>query len=160
MARVYVGLGSNLRDPESQIRTAFAALRKLAPQQSFKRSSIYTSAPISTIPQPDYLNAVAAFDTGLDPAALLDALRSIETAQGRERIERNAARTLDLDVLLYDDLEYHSADLTLPHPRMAERRFVLVPLEEIAPELHIPGLGPLSEVLARCPPQDLHLFRS
>lgn len=158
MARVYIGLGSNLADPERQLRAAFAALQKLAPQQSFKRSSIYISAPISTIPQPHYLNAVAAFDTPLDPEALLDALRSIETAQGRERIERNAARTLDLDLLLYDEMEQDSADLTLPHPRMAERRFVLVPLEEIAPELHIPRLGPLSAVLARCPPQDLQLF--
>lgn len=158
MARAYVGLGSNVGEPAVQIESAFQALKLLAFNGSFRRSSVYLSAPISSIPQPDYLNAVAGLDTTLDPEALLKALREIESRQGRERKERNAARTLDLDLLLYGAAQWHSATLTLPHPRMMQRRFVLVPLQEIAPGLEIPGGGRIEDILARCPEQRLEVW--
>lgn len=151
--RAYVGIGSNLDDPSSQARRAFQALAALPASRCVARSPLYRTTPVGGPPgQPDYLNAVVALDTALDPDALLAALQEIENAQGRIRNVRWGPRTLDLDLLLYGSLIRDDPRLTLPHPRLHERAFVLYPLFDIAPTLILPGRGRLSEWLARCPP--------
>ncbi|MHB1199529.1 MAG: 2-amino-4-hydroxy-6-hydroxymethyldihydropteridine diphosphokinase [Polaromonas sp.] len=138
----YVALGANLGDAVAALRQAVKALGGLPLTEVRQTSSLYKTAPVSTdagdktpAPGPDYFNAVAELHTGLCAPALLDGLRRIEQQAGRERPYRNAPRTLDLDLLLYGSARIDSARLTLPHPRMMQRAFVLVPLAEIAPTL-------------------------
>lgn len=147
MHRAYVGLGANLGDARAALTAAWAALAALPGTTLAARSSMYRSAPLDA-GGPDYLNAVAALDTTLAPHALLARLLEIERAHGRERPYRNAPRTLDLDLLLFDDLRLDGADLVLPHPRLHERAFVLAPLAEIAPVLQVPGRGRVQALLA------------
>jgi len=132
-ATAYVGLGANLGDAATTVRQALRALDGLPQTRLVRASSLYRSAPVDA-DGPDYINAVAELATTLTPHALLAALQGLERAAGRERPYRNAPRTLDLDLLLYDDLQCDEPGLTLPHPRMGQRAFVLVPLAEIAPE--------------------------
>ncbi len=144
MARAYIGLGSNLAHPRRQLARALRRLAALSGVRVVARSPNYVSAPIGGVPQPDYVNAVAAIDTALPPRALLSRLHAIERAAGRRRdrsTPRNSARTLDLDLLLYERRSARSALLTLPHPRMHERAFVLKPLTDVAPAATIPGRG-------------------
>jgi 2-amino-4-hydroxy-6-hydroxymethyldihydropteridine diphosphokinase len=141
MSLAYVALGANLADPTTQVRAALAALSQLAPARLLRASSLYRTAPVGIVHQPDFINAVAALETTLAPHALLDALFAIEAQFGRRRDYHHAPRTLDLDLLLYDDQVIDSARLTLPHPRMHLRAFVLAPLVEIAPDCRIPGRG-------------------
>jgi 2-amino-4-hydroxy-6-hydroxymethyldihydropteridine diphosphokinase len=129
----FIGLGANLGDRGAALQQALASLASLPLTQVRQVSSLYRSAPVDA-DGPDYLNAVAELATGLLPEALLQALQGIEAAAGRERPYRNAPRTLDLDILLYGEESIHTPDLTVPHPRMGERAFVLLPLAEIAPE--------------------------
>lgn len=137
MARAYVGLGANLGDAAAAIEQAIAQIALLPATRLAARSALYLSAPVDAA-GPDFFNAVAAIDTGLAPRELLVALQALETAHGRRRPYRNAPRTLDLDILLYDDRVDADPSLTLPHPRMAGRAFVLLPLLEIAPRLALP----------------------
>ncbi|MBW7833113.1 MAG: 2-amino-4-hydroxy-6-hydroxymethyldihydropteridine diphosphokinase [Simplicispira suum] len=133
----WIGLGANLGDRTAALRTALAALAALPGTRLRRVSSLYRSAPVDA-GGPDYLNAVAEIATQLPPHDLLAALQAIEHAAGRERPYRNAPRTLDLDILLYGDLRLDTATLTLPHPRLHERAFVLLPLAELAPERVLP----------------------
>lgn len=148
-----VGLGANLNDPAAQVEYALAELDRLPGTRLIARSSLYASAPVGYVDQPDFINAVAQVETTLAPRALLAALLDIEHRHGRERSFRNAPRTLDLDLLLYGDAHFHEDGLTLPHPRMCERGFVLFPLLEIAPDIKIPGRGHAADWLARCDDQ-------
>ncbi len=150
ISRAYIGLGSNLHDPLTQLRRALSALKVLPDSQLIACSRFYHSPPMGPANQPDYLNAVCALDTALAPLELLHALQAIEQAQGRERGERWGARTLDLDLLMYAAQVMTSAELVLPHPGLHVRDFVLLPLNEIAPTLDIPGHGPVHELAARC----------
>jgi len=129
----FVALGANLGDAAQTLRDAISALRCTPGIRLVQASSLYRTAPIESS-GPDYINAVAEVATTLTAPALLAALQAIENAAGRERPYRNAPRTLDLDVLLYGSARIHSTALTVPHPRMGARAFVLVPLHEIAPE--------------------------
>jgi 2-amino-4-hydroxy-6-hydroxymethyldihydropteridine diphosphokinase len=149
VARAYIGLGANLDDPAARVRDAFVELAALPETQLVTRSALYRTQPQGYAAQPDFVNAVAALDTGLAPAELLDRLQAIETKAGRRRSFPNAPRTLDLDLLLYDTRRIEQPGLVVPHPRMHERAFVLVPLLEIAPEARIPGAGSARECLAR-----------
>lgn len=153
MAIVFIAMGSNLEQPRLQLSKALMALEQLPHTQLLADSGIYQSQAMTRAddpqPQPDYLNAVAKLDTQLPPYELLDRLQAIESAQGRTREKRWGPRTLDLDILLYDDIEMHEPRLTLPHPGMAERDFVLYPLHMIEPTLEIPGQGALTMLLAR-----------
>lgn len=133
----WIGLGANLGERAGTLRTALAALAALPGTRLLRVSSLYRSAPVDA-GGPDYLNAVAEIGTQLPPHDLLAALQAIEHAAGRERPYRNAPRTLDLDILLYGDLQSADATLTLPHPRLHERAFVLLPLAELAPERVLP----------------------
>ncbi len=135
----YIGLGANLGDARAALRQALAALRQLPFTQLLACSSCYQTAALGDAPQalpsPDYLNAVAELRTGLSAPDLLAALQGIEAAAGRQRPYRNAPRTLDLDLLMHGSATWNEPSLTLPHPRMLQRAFVLVPLAEIAPQL-------------------------
>ncbi|HEX5683578.1 MAG TPA: 2-amino-4-hydroxy-6-hydroxymethyldihydropteridine diphosphokinase [Ideonella sp.] len=144
--RAYVGLGANLGDARAQVEAAFEALAACPGLQLAGRSSMYRSAPVDA-GGPDYVNAVAALDCRLTPLALLHALQAIETRFGRERPYPNAPRTLDLDLLLHGDTCLAAPQLTLPHPRLHQRAFVLLPLVELAPDLSLPGQGPLQRLL-------------
>lgn len=140
MHRAFIALGANLEDPAAQVRAALADLTGSGDIALVAASSLYRTAPIGA-DGPDYINAVAAVDTPLPPAALLERLFAVEAHFGRTRSYRNAPRTLDLDLLLYDDQVLDGPELTLPHPRLHLRAFVLVPLAEIAPDLALPGRG-------------------
>jgi 2-amino-4-hydroxy-6-hydroxymethyldihydropteridine diphosphokinase len=143
----YIGIGANLGDARANVADALARLQRLPGCTLMAASSLYRTAPIDSSGD-DYINAVARIATTLGAEALLQALHGIEQAHGRERPYRNAPRTLDLDLLLYGDASIDSATLTVPHPRMTERAFALVPLLEIAPAIHIPGHGPAAAYLA------------
>lgn len=144
--RAFVGLGANLGEARASVEEALLALDDLPGTRLVARSSLYSSAPIDA-QGPDFVNAVAALDTALGSEPLLDALQAIERAHGRERAGRNAPRTLDLDLLLYGDAVTATPRLTLPHPRLHERAFVLIPLLEIAPAVEIPNHGPARDLL-------------
>ncbi len=145
--RVFIGVGANLDDPETGERRAIDALGQIPETRLVATSSLYRTAPVGYLDQPDFVNAVAELETRLDPPVLLSQLLSIEQRFGRKRSTRNAPRTLDLDMLLYGDRQMQTKNLTLPHPRMAERAFVLVPLAEIAPEVAIGRLGTAVQLL-------------
>lgn len=148
--RAYVALGSNLDDPVAQVRAGARDLGKLSGTRLVRCSSLYRTAPVGVTGQPDFINAVCAVDTGLPAGTLLQALLDIERAHGRQRDIPGGPRTLDLDLLLYGDLVRHEPGLTLPHPRLHERAFVLYPLSEIAPGLCIPGHGQVETLRAGC----------
>ncbi|MGX1123753.1 2-amino-4-hydroxy-6-hydroxymethyldihydropteridine diphosphokinase [Pseudomonas defluvii] len=151
MPRVYIGLGSNLDDPRQQLESALQSLEQLPATDLVAVSSFYTSDSLSP-GQPRYTNAVAALDSTLEPIALLDALQSIENAQGRVRKERWGARTLDLDILLYGDQVIDEPRLKVPHYHMQARPFVLYPLAELVPaDFLLADQRPLAQLLADCP---------
>lgn len=148
----FIGLGANLGDAPATLAAASRRLGALPASRPVGRSSRYRSTPLDA-DGPDFANAVVAIETQLPPARLLAELQAIEAAFGRARPYRNAPRTLDLDLLTYGDLRIDSAALTVPHPRLHQRAFVLAPLAELAPDLDIPGLGPVRDLLAKCPDQ-------
>ncbi|TFW33266.1 2-amino-4-hydroxy-6-hydroxymethyldihydropteridine diphosphokinase [Massilia horti] len=143
----YIGIGANLGDARANVKDALARLARLPGTRLVRASSSYRTAPIDSSGD-DYINAVACLSTELPPHELLAALFEIEQANGRERPYRNAPRTLDLDLLLYGDQVIDTPSLTVPHPRMLERAFVLVPLLEIAPDVDVPGKGRAREFAA------------
>ena len=146
----YVGLGSNLRDPAAQVQAAFAELAQIPQTRLVCRSTLYGSSPMGPVAQADFCNAVVGLLTALEPAPLLAALRAIEERFGRERArERWGPRVIDLDLLMYAEQRSTDPLLTLPHPGIAERNFVLIPWSEFAPDLYVPGLGRVAELAAR-----------
>ncbi|MDT8388481.1 MAG: 2-amino-4-hydroxy-6-hydroxymethyldihydropteridine diphosphokinase [Thiogranum sp.] len=147
----YIGLGSNLDNPQAQISRALEALAQLPGSRMDVCSSLYRSAPMGPQDQADYLNAAVRLMTTLAPEALLDALQAIEQAQGRVRVQHWGPRSLDLDILLYGAAVIDTERLQVPHPGIPERNFVLYPLAEIDSQLSIPGLGKLQVLLAQCP---------
>jgi 2-amino-4-hydroxy-6-hydroxymethyldihydropteridine diphosphokinase len=151
----YVGLGSNLDRPREQVLAAFEELAQLPQTRLVSRSGLYRSAPIGRRDQPDFVNAVAQVDTALQPPRLLAELQAIENRHGRERPHADAARTLDLDLLLYGNAVINSDSLAVPHPRMHQRAFVLRPLAEISPAVSVPGRGTVAQLLRACGGQDV-----
>ncbi|WP_226823040.1 2-amino-4-hydroxy-6-hydroxymethyldihydropteridine diphosphokinase [Acidithiobacillus caldus] len=146
----FVALGSNLEDPMGQVERALGALAQLPGSRLIWQSSLYLSAPVGGVVQPPFINAVAALWTRLGAAELLASLHELEQRAGRQRAEERywGPRILDLDLLSHGSCRVTRADLVLPHPRLHERAFVLLPLSEFDPEWHIPGQGPLSQFLA------------
>lgn len=155
MTIAYVALGANLGDAEGSLRAVMRELSEHAGMRLLKASSLYRTAPIGLKHQPDFINAAVVLETELSSRALLNELFSIEQRFGRQRSIPNAPRTLDLDLLLYGDEVSADSTLTLPHPRMHERAFVLAPLAEIAPGLGIPGKGSVVDLLAQCADQQI-----
>ena len=153
--KAYIGLGSNMADPVTQVREALDELAHLPSSRLLAVSSLYRSAPVGKLDQPDFINAVALIEIDLTPQDLLKSLLEIEHYHGRVREYRNGPRTLDLDILLYDDLLCIDTHLTLPHPRMHQRAFVLQPLSEIAPDCRLPGRGAIADLLRECSGQRL-----
>jgi 2-amino-4-hydroxy-6-hydroxymethyldihydropteridine diphosphokinase len=151
----FIGLGSNLATPSAQVLQAMQLIDQLPDTRVVARSSLYRSAPVGYLDQPDFVNAVVQVETQLAPLVLLQALLALEQENGRTREFQNAPRTLDLDVLLYDDLQHHEHGLTLPHPQMHRRAFVLQPLLEIAPDCVIPGVGAAAVAIEQCKDQQL-----
>lgn len=149
MVVAFIGLGSNLDDPQAQLDRAVATLARTDGIHVRQTSSYYRTAPWGDAAQPDFINAVVQIDTTLTADALLTELVRIETEAGRIRERRWGPRTLDLDLLLYGDAVCDTTQLQLPHPRMHERRFVLEPLAELAPQLSIGGRGRVDELLAQ-----------
>ncbi len=148
MTLAYVGLGSNLDDPQQQVYCAIAALNDLPSTRLSRQSSLYRSAPWGIVDQPDFINAVAELETDLEAAELLEQLLELETRLGRLRDgSRWGPRRIDLDLLVHGDEAATSPGLQLPHPRIGERAFVLMPLAELAPDLELAGIGVISEQL-------------
>jgi 2-amino-4-hydroxy-6-hydroxymethyldihydropteridine diphosphokinase len=145
----YVALGSNLDDPRAQIRSALDRLAALPGTRLVRQSSLYRNPPAGGLDQPEFMNALAEIETRMTPRRLLDALLDIERAQGRVRDYPNAPRTLDLDIVLYGDRTVREPGLVVPHPRMLERAFVLVPLAEIAPDAVVPGAGKVADLVGK-----------
>ena len=154
--RSYIGLGANLGDPREAIRTALRELAATPDLTLLKVAPLYASAPIDSS-GPNYINTVASLDTSLGPQELLAVLQKIELLRGRERPYINAPRTLDLDLLLYDDIKLDSPTLIIPHPRMHQRAFVLKPLYDIAGDLQL-AQGSIQTLLAKCKDQGLWLM--
>jgi len=156
----FVGLGGNLGDVAGNLRNAFVALDHLPDTRLLQTSRLYRTRAWGVTAQPDFLNAVAKLETVLAPPALLENLLRIERQAGRVRLAggtgRWGPRTLDLDLLLYGDEVIDLPGLAVPHPHLHERAFVLVPLSEIAPGLHIPGRGPVADALASMETGDVH----
>jgi 2-amino-4-hydroxy-6-hydroxymethyldihydropteridine diphosphokinase len=148
MIEAFIGVGSNLDHPADQVRKAVAALEQPPQLHCLGCSSLYETDPVGYLDQPRFINAVAQVQTTLTAHQLLDRLRAIEAHQGRQRSIPNGPRTVDLDLLLFGDQIIRDHQLTVPHPRMAERAFVLLPLAELAPKANIPGVGEARQLLA------------
>lgn len=147
----YIGIGSNLGDSLARVHAAFDALGRVARTRLIARSHLYRTRPFGPVAQGDFINAAAGVLTQLPAGELLAAMRDIESAAGRVRTERWGPRTLDLDLLVYGDQRISEPGLNVPHPGIAERGFVLRPLNDVAPTLEVPGQGKVEELLARLP---------
>jgi len=156
MHQAFIALGSNLQDPQAQVERALQTIANTPNIKLIKASSLFKTAPIGYDNQPDFINAVAKIETDLSPLELLHSLLEIETQHGRERPFPNAPRVLDLDVLLYANVEINTAELTLPHPRMHTRGFVMLPLAEIAPKINIGNHGYADELASKCDNQGVN----
>lgn len=151
MTIVYIGIGSNLSLPVKQVETAIANLAILPKTMILNQSSFYESQPIGPKDQPNYINAVVTLETELSPEALLKALQALEENQGRKRLGiRWGARIIDLDILLYDNKVIRTKTLSIPHPQLKTREFVLYPLDEITKDLILPTGEPVSMLRAQC----------
>jgi 2-amino-4-hydroxy-6-hydroxymethyldihydropteridine diphosphokinase len=146
----FIGLGANLGDPKRQVREAFRELDAIPHTRVVRTSSLYRSEPLGYAEQPGFVNAVAQVETGLPAERLLAELHAIEARHGRSRSFANAPRTLDLDLLLFANAIIDTEGLQVPHPRMHERAFVLLPLLEIAPEISVPGQGLARALSEKC----------
>ena len=155
MESIFIGLGSNLNDPVKQLKMAVDALNMLPNTTVIQCSSLYVGPPMGPQDQPDYINAVSEVNTLLSAHALLDSLQSIEKKQGRVYSRHWGERVLDLDLLVYGDKIIHDEKLRVPHAGIPLRSFVLYPLVEIAPELVIPEMGSIKQLLKRCPKKGL-----
>jgi 2-amino-4-hydroxy-6-hydroxymethyldihydropteridine diphosphokinase len=146
---VFLGLGSNLAHPDWQVQSAMPEIDEIPDVGLVRISSLYQTSPVGMVEQPHFVNAVVQVETTLSPHDLLRNLLDIEERHARVRKEKNGPRTLDLDILIFNEWRINDGKLTTPHPRMHERAFVLVPLLEIAPEVYIPGKGYAKDFLAR-----------
>ena len=153
---VFLGLGSNLDHPDRQVQAAVREIYEIPETGLMSVSSLYQTMPVGMLDQPAFINAVTQVETTLSPHDLLRQLMDIESRHSRVRAEKNGPRTLDLDILIFNEWRIDDGELTTPHPRMHERAFVLVPLVEIAPEVYIPGKGYAKDFLAKMDASGVH----
>ncbi len=154
----YIGLGSNLESPVTQLRSAYQAILSHPSISSITPSSLYNTTPIGPQDQPNYINGAIKITTSLSAIELLDTLQSIENQHGRVRTQRWGARTLDLDILLFNNEQIDTPRLTVPHPQIEFRNFVLVPLNDLSPDLIFPDKRSLKELLSSCPENAIELI--
>ena len=150
----YIAVGSNLANPLNQVTTAFNEIGNMPKSKLIKKSSCYSSSPLGYKDQPDFVNAVVSIETELSPHELLLELQMIESSHKRERSFPNAPRALDLDILLYGDLRIDEPKLTIPHPRMHERTFVIFPLQEINENISVPPFGDIAKIAKGLDPEN------
>ncbi len=159
-SQAFIGLGSNLENPSYQINSALKALSELPHSKELTCAPWYSSKAVGPGDQPDYINTVVSLETTLPQLELLHHLQAIENQQGRKREVRWGARTLDLDLLLYDNIQHNCEELTLPHPEIQDRSFVLLPLYDLAPELVFPNGNKLEDLAKQCDTSGLELMAS
>ena len=147
MSNIFIALGSNLENPKEQVKNGVLSIKKINGVKILKESKLYETPPVGILDQPNFINAVIKIESDLDPHKLLYKLLNIENFAGRVRIDKNGPRTLDLDILLFDDLILNENNLIIPHPRMHERLFVLTPLNDIDSNIVLPIHGPIKHII-------------
>ncbi|MDA9210823.1 2-amino-4-hydroxy-6-hydroxymethyldihydropteridine diphosphokinase [Methylophilaceae bacterium] len=155
MNNIYIALGSNLKNPKKQIKDGIQSIKKIDGVQILSKSKLYETPPVGILDQPNFVNAVIKIDSDLSPNKLLEELLNIENNAARVRIDKNGPRTLDLDILLFNDLILDKKNLIIPHPRMHERLFVLIPLKDIDETIVIPNHGAIIDIINRLTPEKI-----
>ena len=155
MGNIFIALGSNLGNPKEQVKNGILSIKKIGGVKILSESNLYETPPVGMVNQPNFINAVIKIDSDLSPYALLDKLLKIENTAGRIRVDKNGPRTLDLDILLFDNLILNEKKLTIPHPRMHERLFVLMPLKDIDEAIVIPNHGAIIDIINKLNPENI-----
>tara|TARA_B110000037_G_scaffold121722_1_gene139108 strand:+ start:3284 stop:3763 length:480 start_codon:yes stop_codon:yes gene_type:complete len=156
MNNIFIALGSNLANPRKQVENGILSIKKIDGVKLLGKSSLYETPPVGILDQPNFINAVIKIYSTLNALDLLDKLLAIENIAGRIRVDKNGPRTLDLDILLVDDLIFNKKKLTIPHPRMHERLFVLLPLNDIDENIVIPNHGPIKHIINKLAPEKIN----
>jgi len=159
MNNIFIALGSNLKNPIKQINNGILSIGKINGIKILKKSNLYETAPVGFLDQPKFVNAVIKISSNLKAHELLDKLLIIENIAGRVRDKKNGPRTLDLDILLFNDFILTEKNLTIPHPRMHERLFVLMPLKDIDENIVIPKYGAIKDIIKKLPPADINRIK-
>jgi 2-amino-4-hydroxy-6-hydroxymethyldihydropteridine diphosphokinase len=155
MGNIFIALGSNLGNPKEQVKNGILSIKKIGGVKILSESNLYETPPVGMVNQPNFINAVIKIDSDLSPYALLNKLLEIENTAGRIRVDKNGPRTLDLDILLFDNLILNEKKLTIPHPRMHERLFVLMPLKDIDEAIVIPNHGAIIDIINKLNPENI-----
>tara|TARA_B100000768_G_C11279949_1_gene377977 strand:+ start:884 stop:1363 length:480 start_codon:yes stop_codon:yes gene_type:complete len=159
MSIIFIALGSNLDSPKKQVKDGIFYISKINGVTLLKKSYLYETSPVGFLDQPNFINAVIKIESDLNPQKLLDKLLNIENFAGRIRINKNGPRTLDLDILLFDDLFLNENNLVIPHPRMHERLFVLIPLNDIDSNIVLPNHGPIKHIIKTLAPENINRIK-
>ncbi len=156
MNSIFIALGSNLKNPKKQIKNGILSIKKINDVKILKESHLYETPPVGILNQPNFVNAVVKISSSLNPQELLDELLNIENIAGRIRNKKNGPRILDLDILLFNDFILNKDNLTIPHPRMHERLFVLIPLKDIDRNIVIPNQGAIKDIINKLAPENIN----
>ena len=159
MSNIFIALGSNLENPKEQIKQGILSIKDIEGVKILRESYLYETPPVGILDQPNFINAVIKIDSDLSPYELLDKLLKIENMAGRIRVNKNGPRTLDLDILLFDNLILNDENLTIPHPRMHERLFVLLPLKDIDENILIPNQGLIKHIIKDIAPENINRIK-
>ena len=159
MSIIFIALGSNLENPKEQVKQGIFSIKNLEGIKILCESHLYETPPVGILDQPNFINAVIKIDSGLSPYELLNKLLNIENMAGRIRVNKNGPRTLDLDILLFDNLILNDKNLTIPHPRMHERLFVLLPLKDIDENVVIPNQGSIKHIIEGIAPENINRIK-
>ena len=155
MSNIFIALGSNLGNPKEMVKNGILSIKNIGGVRILSESSLYETPPVGILNQPNFINAVVKIDSNLSPYELLNKLLKIENTAGRIRVNKNGPRTLDLDILLFDNLILNEKKLTIPHPRMHERLFVLMPLKDIDEAIVIPNHGAIIDIINKLVPENI-----
>ena len=159
MNNIFIALGSNLKNPKKQIKNGILSIKKINGVKILKKSHLYKTPPVGILNQPNFINAVVKISSDLNPQELLDELLNIENIAGRIRDKKNGPRILDLDILLFNDFILNKDNLTIPHPRMHERLFVLIPLKDIDKNIVIPNQGAIKDIINKLAPENINRIK-
>ena len=159
MSNIFIALGSNLENPKEQVKSGILSIKKIDGVKILSESSLYETPPVGVLNQPNFVNAVIKITSNHNPYELLNELLKIENKAGRIRVEKNGPRILDLDILLFDNLILNDKNLTLPHPRMHERLFVLMPLKDIDENIVIPNQGSIKHIINKLTSENINRIK-